>query len=348
LPVGGKPLAYALFAHCFTCSKNIKAIAHISRALTRAGLAVLRFDFTGLGESEGDFADTNFSSNVDDLIVAADFLESNYEAPQILIGHSFGGAAVLQAAARISASAAVVTIAAPADPQQEFVNMKAALQNLNKALLVLHSPLDETVGIENAAQIFQTARHPKSFISLDKADHLLSNPVDSLYAGAVIAAWAFKYVSAPQKAEPQSDKIHNQVITRIGESGYATDIMAEGHSLVADEPVSAGGTNLGPAPYGYLMAALGACTAMTLRMYSDRKQWPLDGVTVKLNHQKIYATDCETCETKEGKLDQIEREIELSGPLDDQQKQRLMQIADRCPVHRTLHSEIIIKSKLKA
>jgi putative redox protein len=215
--------------------------------------------------------------------------------------------------------------------------MKAALQNLNKALLVLHSPLDETVGIENAAQIFQTARHPKSFISLDKADHLLSNPVDSLYAGAVIAAWAFKYVSAPQKAEPQSDKIHNQVITRIGESGYATDIMAEGHSLVADEPVSAGGTNLGPAPYGYLMAALGACTAMTLRMYSDRKQWPLDGVTVKLNHQKIYATDC-----------QIEREIELSGPLDDQQKQRLMQIADRCPVHRTLHSEIIIKSKLKA
>ena len=384
LPVDGKPLAYALFAHCFTCSKNIKAIAHISRALTRAGLAVLRFDFTGLGESEGDFADTNFSSNVDDLIVAADFLESNYEAPQILIGHSFGGAAVLQAAARISASAAVVTIGAPADPQHvknalgsatetiqsrgeadinlagrtfklkkqflddlEFVNMKATLQNLNKALLVLHSPLDETVGIENAAQIFQTARHPKSFISLDKADHLLSNPVDSLYAGAVIAAWAFKYVSAPQKAEPQIDKTHNQVITRIGKSGYATDIMAEGHSLVADEPISMGGTNLGPAPFGYLMAGLGACTAMTLRMYSDRKQWPLEDVRVKLNHQKIHAVDCETCETKEGKLDQIEREIELSGPLDNQQKQRLMQIADRCPVHRTLKSEVFIKSKLK-
>jgi putative redox protein len=385
LPVDGKPLAYALFAHCFTCSKNIKAIAHISRALTRAGLAVLRFDFTGLGESEGDFADTNFSSNVDDLIVAADFLESNYEAPKILIGHSFGGAAVLQAAARISTSTAVVTIAAPADPQHvkhalgsvtetiqnrgeadvklggrtfkikkqflddlEFVNMKATLQNLNKALLVLHSPVDETVAIENAAQIFQAARHPKSFISLDKADHLLSNPGDSLYVGSVLAAWALKYVNAPQKAEPQSDKTDNQVITRIGKSGYATDIMAEGHSLVADEPISSGGTNLGPAPYGYLMAALGACTAMTLRMYSDHKQWPLDGVTVKLNHQKIYAADCETCETKEGKLDQIEREIELSGPLDDSQKTRLLQIANRCPVHRTLHSEIIVKSKLKA
>ncbi|MGD9182714.1 MAG: alpha/beta fold hydrolase [Desulfobacterales bacterium] len=385
LPLDGKPLAYALFAHCFTCSKNIKAIAHISRALTREGLAVLRFDFTGLGESEGDFADTNFSSNVDDLIAAADFLESNYEAPKILIGHSFGGAAVLQAAGRVSASAAVVTIAAPADPRHvkhalgsvteaiqsrgeadvnlagrtftlkkqflddlEFVNMKATLQNLSRALLVLHSPIDETVGIENAAHIFQAARHPKSFISLDKADHLLSDPEDSLYAGSVIAAWALKYVSGSQKAEPESDKTDTQVIARIGKSGYATDIMAEGHSLVADEPISMGGSGLGPAPYNYLLSGLGACTAITLRMYSDRKQWPLDGVTVKLNHQKIHAADCEICETKEGKLDQIEREIELAGPLDDQQKQRLMQIADRCPVHRTLHSEIIVKSKLKA
>ncbi len=384
LPVDGKPLAYALFAHCFTCSKNIKAIAHISRALTRQGLAVLRFDFTGLGESEGDFADTNFSSNVDDLIVAADYLKSNHEAPKILIGHSFGGAAVLQAATRISSSKAVVTIAAPADPQHvthalgstaaviqsrgeaevnlagrtftlkkqflddlEFVNMKKTLQDLKRALLVLHSPIDATVGIENAAQIFQVARHPKSFISLDKADHLLSAPEDSLYAGSVIAAWALKYVSTPKKDEPKSDRAANQVIARIGKSGYATDIMAEGHRMVADEPVSMGGTNLGPAPYDYLMAGLGACTAMTLRMYSDRKEWPLDGVTVKLKHQKIHAADCETCETKEGKLDQIEREIELAGGLDDQQKQRLIQIADRCPVHRTLHSEIVIKTELK-
>ncbi len=292
---------------------------------------------------------------------------------------------MLQAAARISASRAVVCIGAPADPQHvkqalggatgtiqkrgqadvrlagrtftlkkqflddlEFVNMKKTLQKLNRALLVMHSPIDETVGIENAAQIFQAARHPKSFISLDTADHLLSKPEDSLYAGAVISAWALKYVSATQKDKPQrSETAHNQVITRIGKSGYATDIMAEGHGLVADEPISMGGTGLGPAPYDYLMAGLGACTAITLRMYSDRKKWPLDGVTVKLNHQKIDAAECEACETKEGKLDQIEREIEFAGPLDEQQKQRLMQIADRCPVHRTLHSEIVVRSKLK-
>ena len=386
LPIDGKPLAYVLFAHCFTCSKNIKAIAHISRALTREGIAVLRFDFTGLGESEGDFADTNFTSNVEDLILAADFLKSNYEAPEILIGHSFGGAAVLQAAARIPASKAVVTIAAPADPQHvkhtldsatdtiekqgqadvklagrtftlkkqffddlEFVNMKKTLQKLNRALLVMHSRIDDTVGIQNAAQIFQAARHPKSFISLDTADHLLSKPADSLYAGTVISAWALKYVGAIRKDDSQREATtQNQVITQIGKSGYITDIMADGHGMVADEPIAMGGTGLGPAPYDFLMAGLGACTAMTLRMYSDRKKWPLDGVTVKLNHQKIDAADCETCETKDGKLDQIDREIEIVGPLDDQQKQRLMQIADRCPVHRTLHSEIVVRSKLKS
>jgi len=384
LPVDGKPMAYALFAHCFTCSKNIKAIAHISRALTREGLAVLRFDFTGLGESEGDFADTNFSSNVDDLIVAADFLKSNYQAPEILIGHSFGGAAVLQAAGRIPSSKAVVSIAAPSTPQHvtrtlgsaatsiqnqgqadvtlggrtftlkkqflddlNFVNMAETLKNLDRALLVLHSPIDETVGIENAAQIFQAARHPKSFISLDTADHLLTNSEDSLYAGSVIAAWARKYVSAALVEKPKTEKDENQVITRIGKSGYVTDIMAAGHGLVADEPVSMGGTGKGPAPFDLLMAGLGTCKAMTLRMYSDRKQWPLEAVTVKLNHKKINAADCDTCQTKEGQLDQFDCEIDLGGKLDDQQKQRLLQIADRCPVHRTLHSEIIVRSKLK-
>jgi uncharacterized OsmC-like protein/alpha/beta superfamily hydrolase len=384
LPLDGKPLAYALFAHCFTCSKNTKAIAHISRALTRQGLAVLRFDFTGLGESEGDFADTNFSSNVEDLIVAADFLKANYQAPEILIGHSFGGAAVIQAAGRIPSSTAVVTIAAPSDPQHvtralgsaavsiqnegqadvtlagrtftlkkqflddlHFLNMTETLKNLDRALLVLHSPIDETVGIENAARIFQAARHPKSFISLDTADHLLTNSEDSLYAGSVIAAWARKYMNASYTDEAKMEIAENQVITQIEKTGLTTDILAEGHRLVADEPVSIGGNGLGPTPYGYLLAGLGACTAMTLRMYADRKEWPLDSVTVKLNHQKIHAADCGDCQTKEGKLDQIEREIQLSGALDDQQKQRLMQIADRCPVHRTLHSEIVVKSMLK-
>jgi putative redox protein len=352
--------------------------------LTREGLAVLRFDFTGLGESEGNFADTNFSSNVDDLIVAADFLKANYRAPEILIGHSFGGAAVVQAAGRIPSSTAVVSIAAPSDPQHvtrtlgsaavsiqnqgqadvvlagrtftlkkqflddlNFVNMAETLKNLNRALLVLHSPMDETVGIENAARIFQAARHPKSFISLDKADHLLTNSADSRYAGSVIAAWAHKYMNASYTDEAKMENAQNHVISQIGKSELTTDILAEGHRLVADEPVSIGGNGSGPTPYGYLLAGLGACTAMTLRMYADRKEWPLDSVIVKLNHQKIHAADCEDCQTKEGKLDQIEREIELSGALDDQQKQRLMQIADRCPVHRTLKSEIIINSKLK-
>jgi uncharacterized OsmC-like protein/alpha/beta superfamily hydrolase len=385
LPLEGKPLAYALFAHCFTCSKNTRAIAHISRALSREGLAVLRFDFTGLGESEGDFADTNFSSNVDDLIVAADFLKTNYRAPEILIGHSFGGAAVIQAASRIPSSTAVVSIAAPSDPQHvtralgktavsiqnqgqadvslagrtftlkkqflddlDFVNMAKTLKNLDRALLVLHSPIDETVGIENAARIFQAARHPKSFISLDTADHLLTSSEDSLYAGSVIAAWARKYVSAAYADEAKMEGAENRVITQIGKTGLTTDILAEGHRLVADEPVSIGGNGSGPTPYGYLLAGLGACTAMTLRLYADRKEWPLDSVTVNLNHQKVHAADCEGCQTKEGKLDQIEREIELSGALDDQQKKRLMQIAERCPVHRTLNAEIVVKSKLKA
>jgi uncharacterized OsmC-like protein/alpha/beta superfamily hydrolase len=384
LPLEGKPAAFALFAHCFTCSKNIKAIAHISRALTREGIAVLRFDFTGLGESEGDFAETNFSSNVDDLIMAAEFLKSDYHAPKILIGHSLGGAAVIQAAGRIPSSKAVVTIAAPADPQHlthalgsatqtikshgeaevslagrtfklkkqflddlQFINMKETLNNLNKALLVLHSPIDQTVAIENAAQIFQAARHPKSFISLDKADHLLSSPEDSLYAGSVIAAWALKYIGAEKQDEPENKPADNHVITRIGKSELVTDIIAGGHRLVADEPISSGGSNLGPTPYDYLMAGLGACTAMTLRLYADRKDWPLDSVTVRLNHQKIHAADCEACETKEGRLDQIERQIELAGALNDQQEERLLQIANRCPVHRTLKSEIMIQTALK-
>jgi putative redox protein len=385
LPVAGKPAAYALFAHCFTCSKNIKAIAHITRALNREGIAVMRFDFTGLGESEGDFADTNFSSNVEDLIDAANFLQAHYQAPDILIGHSFGGAAVLQAARHIPSSRAVVTIAAPADPRHvtetlgsatriiqsrgeaevslagrtfklkkqflddlQLVNMKDVLTKLDRALLVLHSPIDETVGIDNAAQIFQAARHPKSFISLDQADHLLTDQADSLYAGAVIAAWAGKYIHVSDGDQPAGDDARHQVTTQIGKSGYVTDIVAAGHSLVADEPPSMGGSDLGPAPYDLLMAALGTCKVMTLRMYSDRKQWPLEAVTVQLNHKKIDAAECETCDTKEGRLDQFECEIDVTGELDDQQKKRLLQIADRCPVHRTLHSEIVVRSKLKS
>ena len=382
LPVDGRPTAYALFAHCFTCTKNLKAVTHINRALTREGIAVLRFDFTGLGESQGDFADTNFSSNVGDLVAAAEFMEAEYQAPGILIGHSLGGAAVLQAAAQIPSARAVATIGAPADPAHvtrllvddtkaqivregeaavklagrtfrikkqfledlEKTRMQETISGLDRALLILHAPMDDTVGIDNAARIFQAARHPKSFVSLDRADHLLSHSEDSLYAGAMIAAWASKYVATLQDRQSEETPRDSRVTARIGRSGFLTDIRVGDHSVIADEPIAAGGTNLGPSPYDLLSAALGACTAMTLRMYADRKQWPLEAVTVRLDHQKIHAEDCKDCRTKEGKLDRIRRDLEIEGPLDDPQRKRLAEIADRCPVHRTLTSEIVIET----
>ncbi|MBC7990931.1 MAG: alpha/beta fold hydrolase [Luteimonas sp.] len=383
LPPDDAPSAYALFAHCFTCSKNLTAITNISRALTRAGIGVLRFDFTGLGESEGDFADTNFSSNVGDLVEAAAFLAREYAAPQLLIGHSLGGAAVLHAAARLPDVTAVVTIGAPCDPAhvrkllvdadaaiategraavtlagrtftitQQFLDdldtarMRATIQHLGKALLICHAPFDTVVGIENAAHIFAEARHPKSFLSLDQADHLLSNPRDSRYVGATIAAWASRYVTQAVEEQP-SDESDGRVVVRTARGGFFTEIAANGHHLGADEPTSAGGTNQGPTPYDLLAAALGACTTITVQLYADRKGWPLEYAVARLRHQKIHAADCEECETKNGKIDQIERELEFIGPLDAAQRQRLREIADKCPVHRTLHSEIEIRTTHK-
>jgi uncharacterized OsmC-like protein/alpha/beta superfamily hydrolase len=384
LPADEKPIAYAVFAHCFTCTKNLNAVVNINRTLASEGIATLRFDFTGLGESEGDFSHTSFSSNVSDLIAAADFLKLEFDAPKLLIGHSLGGAAVLQAAKYIPSTIAVATIGAPSnlshlarylEPQQsmmatqgeaeitlagktfrikkqflddlELTHMEETIRNLNKALLIFHSPVDSIVGIENAAEIFQLARHPKSFISLDRADHLLSNREDSLYVGSVLAAWARKYFAISPPTSSQRDLRDNRVMTRTGRQGYQTEIVASGHHLLADEPIAVGGSDTGPTPYDYLLAALGACTSMTLRMYADRKNLPLDSVTVRLKHQKIHAEDCQQCETRSGTLDTIEREIEIEGPLEREQRQRLLEIADRCPVHRTLHSEIIVKSKLK-
>ena len=384
LPADGRPEAFALFAHCFTCTKNLKSINHISRALTRERVAVLRFDFTGLGESEGDFADTNFSTNIADLVAAADFLGAEYEAPKILIGHSLGGAAVLQAAGKIGSSKAVAVIGAPADPahvmrhfkeHQEIIaldgeaeitiegrpfrikkqflddlgeiQMEKAVRNLKKALLIFHSPVDKTVGIDNAAKIFQYARHPKSFISLDQADHLLMNAGDARYVGAMIASWVRKYLTVERPEPLEDSEAKNHVVARIGDSGFRTEIMANGLSMIADEPVSVGGTNMGPTPYDYLVAGLGACTAMTLRMYADRKQWPLEEVVVSLSHKKIHARDCETCETDQAMVDWIERDVELRGPLDASQSKRLMEIANRCPVHRTLESKVSIQTTLK-
>ncbi len=373
MPVGGAPLAYALFAHCFTCSKNLNAVVHIARALNRARIAVLRFDFTGLGDSEGDFADTNFSSNVADLVAAARYLEEAYEAPSILIGHSFGGAAGLRAASEIPSVRAVATIAAPADPghvahliassrdeieargeadvviagrrftiRKQFLDdlqaarMEESIAGLGCALLIFHSPVDSIVGIENAEQIYRAARHPKSFISLDRADHLLADSDDSVYVGAMLAAWAAKYIdAAPEAAEEESDR-EKSVVVRTGPKGYRTEILAAGHPLVADEPVSVGGSDTGPNPWGLLLAALGACTTITLRMYADRKEWPLEGIQVALRHQRIPAATGGASGAGGGVVDEIEQVVALEGSLDEAQLARLCEIAARCPVHRTL------------
>lgn len=379
-PANGHPKAFAIFAHCFTCNKNLTAIANISRSLAQAGFAVLRFDFTGLGESEGDFADTNFSSNIEDLQAAADYLQEKHEAPKLLIGHSLGGAAVLVASLRISSVEAVVTIGAPSDPEhvmrlftedlgaieregkaevnisgrsfmikkQLIDDLKQAdenhdFQKINKPLLIMHSPVDQVVGIENAAIIYRQAMHPKSFVSLDQADHLLSHKEDSLYAGNMIASWVSRYIKTHEPSHLTTDK---QVVTRTQET-FTTEVMTDEHALMADEPLDVGGNDLGPSPYELLSASLGACTGMTLRMYADRKKWPLKEVRVHLQHQKIHANDCETCEDGSQKIDQIERVIEIEGDLNMEQKERLLEIANKCPVHNTLNSPVEIMTKLR-
>ncbi len=380
MPLGGKPIAYAIFAHCFTCSKNLSAVVNISRALNLRKIAVLRFDFTGLGDSEGDFSDTNFSSNIQDLQSAYDFLSTDYEAPKIIIGHSLGGAAVLAAAGSMESVRAVVTVGAPADPphvknlfkesieeikqtgeatvsiggrpfkvKEQFLHdleqndLADMLSGLNKALLILHSPQDQIVGVENARKIYEGARHPKSFVTLDGADHLLSNKADSLYVGDIISSWATRYLDLPGEASLNTDR---QVVVRTGDDGFTTEVKAGRHSFLADEPSSVGGKDLGPTPYDLLIASLGACTSMTLRMYADRKGWPLEEVRVHLDHGKVHEQDCENCENENAKIDQIEREIELFGDLNDEQRQKLLEIADKCPVHRTLHGEIRVVTKL--
>ncbi|MCB0019244.1 MAG: alpha/beta fold hydrolase [Anaerolineales bacterium] len=375
----GRPTAYALFAHCFTCSKELQAVDEISQALTGEGIAVFRFDFTGLGESEGEFADTNFSSNVADLVTAAAFMAAEYEGPQLLIGHSLGGAAVLQAAGSIPSARAVATIGAPSDPDHvqhllvealpeieargearvrlagrefnikkqlledlERTNMQETIANLRKALLVMHGPLDNIVSIDNAAEIFKAAKHPKSFVTLDQADHLLSNPDDACYTGKLLAAWALKYI----ETAPADTSWHDDRVAVRTADGYYTEVYAQGHNLIADESIKSGGTDQGPDPYGFLLGGLGACTSITLRMYADRKGWPLESIVVRLSHEKIRAQDCEECETKEGRVDRITRDLILNGPLDEEQLARLVEIADRCPVHRTLRSETVIKTNL--
>ncbi len=378
----GRPRAAALFAHCFTCGKDIAAARRIAGRLSAAGIAVLRFDFTGLGHSEGEFANAGFGANLADLVAAAEAMAARDLAPQLLVGHSLGGAAVLAAAGEIASVRAVATIGAPADPAHVLENFGCALEtireageaevtlagrafrisrsfvedteahrledriaHLRRALLVLHAPRDAQVGIDNASRIFLAAKHPKSFVTLDDADHLLSRPADADYAAEVIAAWAERYLdAAPEAPGPEGDTAR---ASEIEPDGFLQDIrVGPRHMMRADEPKSHGGTDLGPSPYGFVSAGLAACTSMTIRMYARRKGWPLEHVSVDVSHDKIHAEDCADCETRSGKIDRFRRVVRLAGPLDAEQRARLLEIADRCPVHRTLEGEVVVETAL--
>lgn len=381
IPLEGQPIAFAIFAHCFTCNKNLNAVRNISRSLSLNGIAVLRFDFTGLGQSEGEFSETGLSHNVEDILASVNFLITNYKAPTLLIGHSFGGTAVLMAASKIASIKAVVTINAPFDPghvkhlfenkieeikkegkakvniggrsfylKDDFINdldntdLESMVKKFKKALLVMHAPQDKIVGINEAADLYKAAMHPKSFISLDGMDHLISNEEDTNYIGNVIGAWVKKYIPKPVEEPLESER---GVMTRTGNNSFTTEIKTGKHFLLADEPESVGGKNLGPTPYDFLLSSLGACTGMTLQMYAKRKNWPLENVMVYLEHGKIHGEDSKEKEGKKNMIDHISVKIRLEGNISNEQKDRLLEIAHKCPVHKTLHSEIMIDTELE-
>lgn len=381
LPADSHAHNFAVFAHCFTCTKNLSAVRNISRALTSKGIGVLRFDFTGLGESDGDFENTNFSGNVGDLIAASKFLSESYMPPSILVGHSLGGAAAIFAAAELPKIKAVATIGAPSNPKHvkhlfkssieeieasgeaevqlsgrsfkikkqflddlETKSISDVAKNIRKALLIMHSPQDELVEIRNAEEIYRAAHHPKSFVSLDGADHLLFRKEDSLYTGRVIAEWATRYINLPKPTELTTSK---DVVASLNDETNFTTVMKLGdHYITADEPESYGGNNFGPSPYQLVSAGLSACTAMTIQMYARRKKWVVKNVEVHTSYGKEHALDCANCETDAAKIDTFHREIKLEGDLDQKQVDRLLQIADKCPVHKTLHSETQIITKM--
>ena len=381
----GQTNGVALFAHCFSCGKNVLAASRVSRGLRERGFTVLRFDFTGLGESEGEFADTNFSTNVDDLRTAIDAMRQENMAPNILIGHSLGGAAVLDLADEIEEVKLVATIGAPSEPKhvahlfddtamqqieqtgeaeislggRPFTIKKQFLDDINetsvleklgsskKPLLICHSPTDKVVGIDNAQKIYRAAAHPKSFVSLDQADHLLSKKEDAEFVASVVASWAARYIGTPDSddAAKSTDDHASGVTVTERDKVFTQDITAGKHRIVADEPKSVGGADLGVTPYDLLLAALGTCTSMTLRMYAKRKNLNVDTIAVKLEHDRIHSTDCGSCEDQPGKVDQIRRMIRIEGDLTDAQRNRMLEIADMCPVHRTLQNQKQITSE---
>ena len=376
LPSNLSPRAMALFAHCFSCSKDIAAARIISRELAAKGIGVLRFDFTGLGKSEGDFADTNFSTNLDDLEAAANWLAEHHSGPDLLVGHSLGGAAVVTVASRLPMVKAVATIGAPSDAdhvihnfgskldeietrgeaevllagrpftiKKQFVEdvsgakVRDAVAELRRPLLVMHAPADQTVSIDNASGLFVNAKHPKSFMSLDTADHLLSNKEDAAYAATLICGWVSRYLPVQAQAEAV---LHDGVyVSETGGGRFENLVVSGKHKMIADEPVSVGGGDAGPGPYEYVSAGLGACTSMTLRMYAGRKKWPLEKVGVTVNFSREPNLDDPNGE----KRDTFERVIDIEGDLDEEQRARLLEIADKCPVHRTLERVVHVKTR---
>ena len=365
----GPVRAWAVFAHCFTCDKTSLAATRVSRALAGQGIGVLRFDFTGLGDSEGEFG-KGLSGDIQDVVCAAEAMAAAGMSPQLLVGHSFGGAAVLAAAGELDMVKAVAVIGAPFDAEHvlthidptlkdaaagqrvpveiggrafelgaDFVrdirgqNQKARIENLGRALLVLHSPVDEIVSIDNASGIFMAARHPKSFVSLDHANHLLTDKADSDYAASVIAAWAGRYLDLT--AEPLETPVQGVRVEETGAGKFQVRVVTSSTTILADEPVSVGGLDSGPSPYELLSAGLGACTAMTCRMYADRKKWPLERVVVEVGHTARTASE----------RDRFVRKIAFRGGLDEAQHVRLLEIADRCPVHRTLTESATVETE---
>jgi len=381
----GEPVAYVLMAHCFACTHRTKAGTYIARALVKEGFAVLRFDFSGLGQSSGQFADSNFSTNVDDLVAAADYLREEFSAPQILVGHSLGGTAVIEASKRVPECIAVSTIASPADPEhvthliedqmqciietgqadvrlagreltikKQFIDdlkaqeVEETLHNLNRAILIFHSPWDEIVSIEHAKLLYQKALHPKSFVSLDNANHMLTKRNDAEYVGSVLAAWAAKYLQADDENENETEYTPNagEVSAIIGRTKYLTKIQTSDHQWFADEPVSLGGKNKGPTPYDLLSAALGTCTSITLRMYADRKKWPLEGVNTIVQQEHVKPETDKNIKTHEKLSLRFTRTIAITGDLDQTQRDRLIEIANKCPVHRALEGRIETVTRL--
>ncbi|GAB3646970.1 bifunctional alpha/beta hydrolase/OsmC family protein [Echinicola sediminis] len=383
LPANQKPKHYAIFAHCFTCNSDLTAVRTISRALTTYGFGVVRFDFTGLGGSEGQFSESSFSANVSDLLAVNEFLKENYREAELLVGHSLGGAAVLVAASKLPAVSAITTIAAPASlghvkhliskqadniPEEgevqvtiggrpflinkDFIDdldqtaLSSIVKSLRKPLLIMHAPGDKTVGIENAEELYHQAFHPKSFITLDGADHLLTQRKDSDYVGRMIGAWSQRYFE--EEDNSMLDRKGEQLVAHLDVENdeFTTRIQTSKHTFLSDEPTDVGGDGFGPSPYDFLSAALASCTVMTIKLYAERKGWDLKEVYAYITYSKKHSDDLKVDVEQPGNLDFLSKKLKFVGNLDKKQQEKLKEIASKCPVHRTLQTQTVIETEL--